>query len=291
MAVAAVTDDFVPAPARRQRGGKIASAVPEFDAQQLLRTMQLDGYVSAAELSASMSKLPGIRQQGILQHGPQVAAHLRGLGIGSSELGSLFCRCPELFSWPAEERAGVMYSQLMRLGLSAGQAARCFEQQPGAATCRSFMPAIAVLAPLLAAGSKGGGRPGEQLLGDLLKKQPAAVRLLQYNAEAVQRNLDNLLQLGLSKQQLVAALHQSWVLLAHAPERLAKLEAAVQQELRAASQLWVKVLGSKPGLAICTEATLRQRAQALVLVSDSVWGWPHAWLVQLARRWRLADAL
>jgi hypothetical protein len=160
--------------------------VPEYDAQQLLRDMQLEGYGSADELSASMSKLPGIRQQGILQHGPQVAAHLRGLGIGSSELGSLFCRCPGLFSRPAEERAGVLFSQLMGLGLSAGQAASCFEQQTTAAFSLSFEPAVKVLAPLLAAGSKGGGRPGDQLLGDLLTKQPGAVVLLQYGSESLQ---------------------------------------------------------------------------------------------------------
>jgi hypothetical protein len=201
--------------------------VPEFDARQLLRDMQLDGYGSADELSASMGKLPGIRQQGILQHGPQVAAHLRGLGIESSDLGSLFCRCPELFSWPAEERAGVLYSQLMGLGLTAGQAARCFEQGPEAAVSVSFEPAIAVLAPLLAAGVKGGGRTGEQLLGDVLKGQPGAVGLLKYGSAALQHNLDNLLQLGLSKQQVVTALLQSWALLIYTPENLARTEACM----------------------------------------------------------------
>jgi hypothetical protein len=250
--------------------------------------MQLEGYGSADELSASMSKLPGIRQQGILQHGPQVAAHLRGLGIGSSELGPLFYRCPELFSWSADERAGVLYSQLMRLGLSAGQAARCFQQQPQAAVNLSFESAIAVLAPLMAAGSEGrGSRSGEQLLGDLLKKQPAGVGLLQSGAKVRQRNLDNLLQLGLSKQQVVKSLSQSWALLTRTPERLAKLEAVVQQELGANRQLWVKMLVSQSRMAICSEATLRQRAQALVAVSDCVWGWPHAWLLHLPRcsRW------
>ncbi|KAI3427350.1 hypothetical protein D9Q98_010267 [Chlorella vulgaris] len=264
MAAAAVTDDAGPAQARRQRGGSIASAVPEFDAQQLLRGMQLDGYGSADELLASMSKLPGIRQQGILQHGPQVATYLRGLGIGSSELGSLFCRCPELFSRPAEERAGVLFSQLMGLGLSAGQAASCFEQQTTAAFSLSFEPAIVMLAPLLAAGSKGGGRSGEQLLGDLLQGQPTAVVLLQCGAEALQHKLDNLLQLGLSKQHVAAALKLSWALLTRTPAHLAKLEAMVQQELGANRQLWVKVLCSKPGAVICSEAALRQRAQALV---------------------------
>ncbi|KAI3427333.1 hypothetical protein D9Q98_010250 [Chlorella vulgaris] len=263
MAVAAVTDDSIPAQAR-WRGGNIASVVPQFDAQQLLRDVQLDGYSSADELSASMGKLPGIRQQGILQHGPQVAAHLRVLGIGSSELGPLFVRCPELFSRPAEERAGVLLSQLMRLGLSAGQAARCFEQKPQAAASSSFEPAIAVLAPLLAAGSKGGGRTGEQLLGDLLKGQPAALVSLQCGTESLQQKLDNLLQLGLTKQEVVSAFHQSWALLSRTPEQLVKSEAVVQQELGANRELWVKVLRSKPRAAGCSEATLRQRLQALV---------------------------
>ncbi|KAI3427324.1 hypothetical protein D9Q98_010241 [Chlorella vulgaris] len=267
-AVAEVTDDSIPAQAK-WRGGNIASVVPQFDAQQLLRDVQLDGYGSANELAANMSKLPGIRQQGILQHGPQVAAHLQGLGIGSRELGLLLFRCPKLFSRPAEERAGVLYSQLMRLGLAAGQAAHCFKQQPQAAAIPSFEPAIAVLAPLLAAGVKGGGRTGEQLLGDLLKKQPGAVALLTRGSATLQHNLDSLLQLGspaavgLTKQQLAKALNVSWILLALAPEHLARMEVVVQQELGADRQLWVKVLRSNPRVASCTEATLRQRAQAL----------------------------
>ncbi|KAI3427317.1 hypothetical protein D9Q98_010234 [Chlorella vulgaris] len=260
----ATMDVAGPAQARRHRGKFIASVVPGFDAQQLLRNMQLDDYGSADELSASMGKLPGIRQQGILQHGPQVAAHLRGLGMESSELVLLFCRCPELFSRPAEERAGVLFRQLMGLGLEAGHAASCFEQQPWAAQCCSFEPANAVLASLLAAGSKGGGRTGEQLLGDVLTKHPSAVGLLQYRAELLQHNLDNLLQLGLTKQQVSAALLQSWALLTCSPQHLARMEEVVWQELGADRQLWVKVLGSAARLAGCSEATLRQRAQALV---------------------------
>jgi hypothetical protein len=166
----------------------------------------------------------------------------------------------------------VLFSQLMGLGLSAGQAARCFELQPGAAGSISFAPAIALLAPLQAAGSKDGGRPGEQLLGDLLKGHPSAVRLLQHGAAALQRNLDNLLQLGLSKQQVVAALLQSWALLIYTPENLARTEALVQHELGANRQLWVKMLVSHPQAAGCAEDTLRLRVQALVAVSDCVWG-------------------
>ncbi len=180
----------------------------------------------------------------------------------------------------------MLLSQLMRLGLSAGQAARCFEQQPFAARAPSFEPAIAVLAPLLAAGIKGGGKTGEQLLGNLLKGQAAAVGLLKFGSAALQHNLDNLLQLGLNKQQVVAALKLSWILLAHTPEHLVKLEAVVQQELGADRQLWVKVLARESRTAGCTEATLRQRLQALVAVSDLMCGaWPNAWMFQSARRW------
>ncbi|KAI3427348.1 hypothetical protein D9Q98_010265 [Chlorella vulgaris] len=43
------------------------------------------------------------------------------------------------------------------------------------------------------------------------------------------------------------------------------MEAVVQQELGANRQLWVKVLRSKPRIASCSEAKLRQRAKALVV--------------------------
>jgi hypothetical protein len=203
----------------------------------------------------------------MLDHGLAVVAYLQGLGIKQGQLGRLLCRCPELFSRPSEERAGVLFSQLMRLGLSAGQAADCFETYPPAAGMPSFEPAIAVLAPLLAAGSKVAGRSGEQLLGDLLKQQPGGVQLLQYRSEVLQRNLDNLLQLGLSKQQVKTALLRNPALLAKSPEHLAILEAMLQQELGADRQLWVKVLHRAARVASCSEATLRQRAQALVAVS------------------------
>jgi hypothetical protein len=105
----------------------------------------------------------------------------------------------------------------------------------------------------------------------------------------LQQKLDNLLQLGLSKQQLVAALKLSWVLLAYIPERLVRMEKVVQQELGAKRQLWVKVLVSRPRAAGCSGDTLRQRAQALVAVSDCG-GWLHARLFQSVRWWRPAAA-
>jgi hypothetical protein len=88
------------------------------------------------------------------------------------------------------------------------------------------------------------------------------------------RNSNNLLQLGLSTQQVVANLLQDWTLLAYTPEHLARMEAVVQQELGANLQLWVKLLVSQPRMAGCREATLRQQAQAFVAVSDCG-GWPQ----------------
>ncbi|KAI3427390.1 hypothetical protein D9Q98_010305 [Chlorella vulgaris] len=245
------------------RRGKSVSVPPEL-AAGLAPLAAACGVADVAAVARTVAALSGPRQQGMLDHGLAVAAFLQGLGIKQAQLGRLLRRCPELFSRPAEERAGVLFSQLMRLGLSARQAADCFATQPAAATVPSFDPAIAVVAPLLAAGTKSGGRTGERLLGDLLKKQPAAVGLMQRGAPALQHNVDNLLQLGLSKQQLVLSMQQSPALLTRPPEHLAKLEAVLQQELGADRKLWVKVLHMAARAASCSVATVRQRAQALV---------------------------
>jgi hypothetical protein len=248
------------------RRGKSVVVPPEL-AARLAPLAAACSVVDVAAVARAVAGLPCSRQQGVLDHGLAVAAFLQGLGIDQAQLGRLLRRCPVLFSRPAEERAGMLFSQLMQLGLSAGQAACCFEQQPQAAVKPSFEAAIAPLAPLLAAGSKSGGRTGEQLLGDLLKKEPSGVHLLNYRAEALQHNVDNLLQLGLSKEQVVKALRQNPILLACSPERLAKLEAVLQQELGADRQLWVNMLHRAARVASCSEATVRQRGQALVAVS------------------------
>jgi hypothetical protein len=257
------TDDELETVMRR---GKSVAVPPEM-AAGLAPLAAACGVADVAAVARAVAGLFGPRQQGVLDHGLAVAAYLQGLGVAQAQLGRLLCRCPSLFSRPSEERAGVLFSQLMRLGLSAGQAAVCFDQQPQAAGMPSFFPAISVVVPLLAAGSKGGDRSGEQLLGDLLKQRPSAVLLLILRREALQRNIDNLLQLGLSKEQVVKLLPQNPALLAQSPEHLAKLEAVLQQELGADRQLWLKVLRRAVRMANCREATVRQAVQALVSVS------------------------
>jgi hypothetical protein len=225
-----------------------------------------------AEVAKAVAAFVEKRQQGIKDHGAAVAAYLAGLGIDQGiehrQLGRLLLRCPYLFSWPVEQRAGVLFGQLMALGLTAAQALRCFEQKPSAAGSASFEPAIAVLAPLLAAGCRASdiGKTGEQLLGELLVGQPAASQLLQYNEQGLQQRIDSLLQLGLTEQQLVAALRPDWSLLVRPPERLAALEAVLQQELGADRELWCKVLRCAPLVGRLSEDRLRQVVLALVAV-------------------------
>jgi hypothetical protein len=227
-----------------------------------------------AKLARAVAALDRKRQQGIKDHGAAVAAYLAGLGIEQGikqgQLGRLLLRCPYLFSWPAAQRAGVLFGQLMALGLNAAQAARCFEQQRSAATTPSFEPATAVLPPLLAGGCRAGdvGKTGEQLLGELLVRQPAASQLLLYGGQCLQQRIDSLLQVGLSQQQLVAAVRSEWSLLNRTSERLAGLEAVLQQELGAGREVWCKVLRHAPLVSRSNEDRLRQGLLALVAVSS-----------------------
>jgi hypothetical protein len=69
------------------------------------------------------------------------------------------------------------------------------------------------MADLLASGSKE-GQAGRQLLAGPLRKQPSALALVSSTAGTLRKHADNLLnELGLSPQQLVAALQSSWLLL------------------------------------------------------------------------------
>ena len=102
-----------------------------------------------------MLRLPGVRQQGGLDHGPAVAAYLRRLGLEQQPLADLLERCPVLFTWP-EQRVALLFSQLMHAdgdsGLTAAEAAACFAAFSSAAEVISFAPGIAELAALLTHG-------------------------------------------------------------------------------------------------------------------------------------------
>ena len=209
-----------------------------------------------------------------------MAQLLLSLGVPRAQLATLLSKCPVLFSWPANERAALLFGQLTQLGLTAVEVARCFEQIPAAAKARSFEPTIPVLAALFAAGSKAGGsRSGEQLLGALLRQQPAAVGLLKLQPDTLQQRISNLVQrCGLhweqtSKQAVVVAAMQRrcWELLNLNTAHLLAVEAVLQQELAPQAGNGTHLLGAivqRQTLAAgCSPEKLRARVQALKAVS------------------------
>ncbi len=248
-------------------------------AAELRPLAALAGVADTAALSRAVAALGPGPERRVLEHGAAVAELLLSLGVPRAQLAELLHRCPVLFSWPAGERAAVLVGQLARLGLTAAEAARCFVQQPTSARMPSYEPAAAVLAPLFAAGSKaGGGKSGEQLLGDLLRKQPAAVGLLCSQPGMLQQRISNLVQrYGPHWEQenkeavIVAALQQNPLLLTRPPAALLALEAALQQEVGQqpgdGTCLLATVLQHRPRVAGCNPETLRQRVRALKAVS------------------------
>ncbi|KAL4426242.1 hypothetical protein ABPG77_009857 [Micractinium sp. CCAP 211/92] len=243
------------------RRGRGAAVGPDLEAQLAALAQQCD--CSPAALSRAVAAEGKPRQAGVVQYGAAVAAWLRSQGISDAQLQRLLLRCPVLFSRPVEQRAGMLLGQLQGLGLSAAEAARCFESQPVAAGSTSFAPAIGVLAELFAAGSKGSG-PAEQLVGSFLRVQPSAVGLLVHRTEALREGIDSLLGLGLNEAQLVAAARQTWALLSVSPARLAALAGVLQQELGGGRELLAKLLRLAPRGATSSQETVRARAQALV---------------------------
>ena len=86
------------------RGGSVKSPVPHVDRAQLLHSMGLPGWPET--ILNRMLRLPGVRQQGGLEHAAAVAARLRGLGLVQQQLAGLVDGCPLLFTWaPTKAKA------------------------------------------------------------------------------------------------------------------------------------------------------------------------------------------
>ena len=245
-------------------------------AAELRPLAAMAGIVDTAELSRRVAALGPKPERRVLEHGAAVAQLLLSLGVPRAQLAALLWCCPVLFSWPAEHRAALLFGQLARLGLTAGQAARCFELQPVAANAHSFDPAIVVLAELFAAGSKeGGGRSGEQLLGDYLRGQPAAVGLLKLQPDTLQQRISNLVQrYGPHWEQqnkqavIVAAMQQHALLLTRPAAHLLAQKAVLQQEVGQqpgdGTRLLASMIQYEARVAAASTQLLQQRARALV---------------------------
>ena len=262
----------------RQGTGKLVPVRPGL-AAELQPLAALAGVADAAAVSREVAALGPKREAGAIEHGTAVAQLLLSLGVQRPQLAALLKDCPYLFSWPPEQRAAVLFGQLARLGLTAAEAARCFERQPKAAGSLTFEPAIGVLTPLFAAGSKAGGsKSGEHPLGCFLRRNPVAALLLALQASRLHERFSNLEQRygphwrQQDKQAVIAkAMEQNWTLLALPPDTLRALEVALQQELGQqpgdGMRLLADILQHAPRAAGCSEGKLRWRARALVAVS------------------------
>jgi hypothetical protein len=222
-----------------------------------------------------MSKMNGIRQQGVLQHAAAVVAHLRGLGLEQQLLEQLFVRCPELFSWPPEERAEGLFSELMSSGLTAAEAARCFVAHPTAVQCISLSGSIEVVDEILSHSqdSNRGVKPkvpaAQRTAAAMLRTDPSAVQILYVDATKLRRQRDRLVVLGCSPAAVAKLLWSLPTLFAKA-DSVAQLEQAadvLHDELGLAPETVLELVASKaPRWLTSNQDTLRQRAAALAEV-------------------------
>lgn len=209
-----------------KRRGKLVPVLPEFAA--LLEPLAEQCGADANKIAAAAASLWKPRQEQLLHTGPTVATYLQRLGVEQRQLARLLQRCPLLFSRPAEQRTGVLFGQLMALGLSAAEAVHCFEKVPMAAASPSFEAAAEVLEDLFASCSKEGRGGQQQLLGDLLRKQPTAGNLLRRSAGTLREQIDyRLAELGFSRQQLVAGMWHDYTFLNCSSKFLAGIKAAL----------------------------------------------------------------
>ncbi|KAI3427370.1 hypothetical protein D9Q98_010286 [Chlorella vulgaris] len=254
-------------PKRRRAPPK--SEAPAYDSQQLLHSLGLNG--SPAELRRSKLR-SSTRQQGVLQYAAAVVAHLRGLGLEQQLLEELFVRCPELFSWPAEERAEGLFSELMSSGLKAAEAASCFVAVPQAERNSSFGGSIAVVDEILSHSqdSNRGVKPkvpaAERTAAAMLRADPSSVHIVRMDATKLRQQCDGLVLLGCSPAAVAKLLWLLPALFANA-NSVAQLEQAadvLHDELGLAPETVLEqVVVKAPSWMNSSQDTLRRRAAAL----------------------------
>ena len=262
------------AAAGRKKRGPPFSPVPDIDAAQLLRSLGLEGAADPAALLKHLRKLPGVRQQGVLDNAAAVVAHLLGLAVGLMQLGQMLQHCPYLFSWPPEQRAAALFGELMGVGLAAEQAVQCFIKYPEAAVVSSFAAGLAELAAILAHSqdSSKTKQPkvpaAERTAAALLQQTPSAVRLVCNAAGYLQQRAAELQQVGFTPAQVAAlAWQQPELLRTDSAAKVAKAAAVLQQELGLTAAEVVSLVASrKPRWLTNSSGTLRERAAALAEV-------------------------
>ena len=265
-------------PRRRGRRGVI---LPDVDAEQLLHSLGLDGTADPVELQKRLHKLSGMRQLGMLDNAAAVAAHLLSpaVGLTQQQVGQLLERCPYLFSWAPEQRAAVLFGQLLGAGVTAAAAAQCLCFFPPAAQCTSFAPGLAELAAILAhSQDREGGRASkvvvpaaQRSVAALLTQGPSALALVCNSAGYLQRRAAELQQAGYTPADVAAlAWERHEALCTDAAAKLASRAAMLQQELGLPAEEVVSLAAKrKPAWLNSSVDTLQERAAALAEVSRS----------------------
>ncbi|KAL4853663.1 hypothetical protein ACK3TF_005383 [Chlorella vulgaris] len=254
-----------------KRRGRSKVEAPTYDAQQLLHSLSSNG--SPAELRRSMSQLRSkARQQGVLLHAAAVAAHLRGLGLKQQLLEQLLVRCLELFSRPPKDQADGLFSELMSIGLTAAEAARCLIACPVAVHCVSFADSIAVVDDILSHSQDSGKgvKPkvpaAQRTAAAMLRAHPSSVHILVGEATKLRRQYDQLLVLGCTP---AAVANMVWQLpkLIRSADSVAQLEQAadvLHDELGLAPETVLeRVVPRAPTWLTYSQDTQRRRAAAL----------------------------
>ena len=265
------------AAAPKQKRGRRPSPVPDVEAEQLLRSLGLGGTADPAALLERLRKLPGVRQQGMLDNAAGVAAHLRSRAVGLTvqQVGQLLERCPVLFSWPPEQRAAVLFGELLAAGLTAAAAARCFMALPSTAQYTTLAPGLAELGAILAHSEDREGRrlaavpAAQRSVAALLSNTPRAVRIVCRSAGHLQQCAAELQQAGYTAAQVAAvAWEQPALLRAAAAAKVADVAAVLQQELGlTAAAVESLVMARHPPRWLTNDgAVVQVRAAALVEV-------------------------
>ncbi len=253
--------------------------MPDVDAEQLLGSLGLDGTADPAALLRNLRKLPGVRQQGVLNNAAAVMAHLLSpaVGLTAQQAGQLLECCPLLFSWPPEQRVAVLFGQLLGAGLTAADAAACLMVHSKAAQCTTLAPGLAELAAILAHSQDRQGRQGmraavpaaQRTVAALLSSKPSAVLVVCQGAGYLQQRASELQQAGFTPADVAAlAWWRPELLHRDAAAKLTSRGAVLQQELGlTAAQVISLVASRKPSWLTSSESTLPARAAALVEVS------------------------
>ena len=258
--------------------GRPPSRVPHVDAEQLLRSLGLEGAAEPASVLDSIRKLRGVRQQGVLDNGAAVAAHLLSpaVGLTAQQAGQLVVGCPKLFSWPPQQRAAVLFGELMAAGLSAAEAAACFLAYPAAAERTSLAAGLAELAAILAHSqdpdsSQTGPKPlpaAQRTVAALLRKKPSSVQLACNRAGYLQQRAAELQQAGHSPAGVAAlAWRQPALLWMDGAAKVSQMSAVLQQELGLTAAQLDSLLARRPPRWLAgSRDTVTERVAALAEV-------------------------